>query len=234
MRDALRLTVPNGKAREIKVYLKTIGRNVILRRGTSDLWCLQNVFLDQEYDTPFPVDPKVIIDGGANIGMTTLFFSDKYPRAQIIAIEPEVSNFAILEKNCGALPHVNLINAALWPTEQALAIKDSTAEKWAFSVTGGINESDEEAVKSVTIPEIFRRFGISHIDILKLDVEGAERELFRNGAEAWLGSVGQIIIELHDLLVSGCAHAFYGKIARHQFVQDIQGKNIFVSFRALK
>jgi len=113
IKDALRLTFPYGRTPELKVYLTSLKRHVVLRRGTSDIWCLQNVLLDHEYNTPFPVDPKVIIDAGANIGMATLFFTHKYPRAKIVAIEPEASNFAILSKNCSGLPNVTLTNAAL-------------------------------------------------------------------------------------------------------------------------
>jgi FkbM family methyltransferase len=231
IKDTLRLTFPKGKTRELKVYLTSIKRNIVLRRGTSDIWCLENVFLDQEYKTPFQVDPKVIIDAGANIGMVTLFFSQKYPQATIIAIEPEASNFAILRKNCAGLPNVTLINAALWPTEQALVIQDSAADKWAFSVTEGKKLADLEPVKAVTIPGLLRQLGVEYIDILKLDIEGAERELFNIGAESWLGAVGQIIIELHDRFISGCAFAFYAKVTHYPFIQEIQGKNIFINFR---
>lgn len=232
-RDALRLTFPKAKTRELGIYLTPIKRNIIVRRGTSDISCLQNVFLDQEYETPFRVDPKIIIDAGANIGMTTLFFSEKYPGARIVAIEPEASNFAILRKNCAGLPNVTLIHAALWPTEQALVIQDSSAEKWAFSVIEGKNSTGSQPVKAITIPVLLRELGVKHIDILKLDIEGAERELFNTGAESWLGTVGQIIIELHDRFISGCASAFYAKITRYPFIQAIRADNIFVNFRTV-
>jgi len=229
--DALRLTLPRAKTRELEIYVTLIKRSIVIRRGTSDLWCLENVFLDQEYKTPFQVDPRVIIDAGANIGITTLFFSQEYPRAKIIAIEPEASNFAILKKNCSGLPNVVLINAALWPTEQALVIQDTAVEKWAFSVTGEKNSTGMEQVKAVTIPSLLRQLGVEHIDILKLDIEGAERELFNLGAESWLGAVGQIIIELHDRFIPGCAFAFYAKIANYPFVQSVRADNVFINFR---
>lgn len=83
-RDALRLAFPDGKRRELSIYLTPIRRNIVLRRGTSDIWCLQNVFLDQEYKTPFRVDPKVIVDAGANIGMATLFFQKNIPKRKLL------------------------------------------------------------------------------------------------------------------------------------------------------
>ena len=230
-RDAFRLIFPQGKGREVKIFLTPVRRNVVLRRGTSDIKCLQNVFLDLEYKTHFRTDPKVIIDAGANIGMATLFFSLHYPQAKIVAIEPEPSNFALLRQNCSALRNVTLVHAALWPTEQALVIQDSQAEKWAFSVKVGESAADLDAVKSVTVPGLLDELEIGHIDILKLDVEGAERELFNRGAESWLGAVGLIIIELHDRFVPGCAFALYSKIVQYPFVQEIEGKNIFINFQ---
>src|SRR5215469_16248345 len=87
--DALRLSFPRSKQKELEIYLAPIKRKVFVRYGTSDVYCLKNIFLDEEYLTPFDVDPKVIIDGGANIGMSTLFFSQKYPGAKIVAVQPE-------------------------------------------------------------------------------------------------------------------------------------------------
>lgn len=231
IRDALFLAFPKSRGRKLEVYLTPIGRKVCLRHGTSDVMCLQNVFLDQEYETPFSVDPKVLIDGGANIGLTTLYFSQKFPKAKIIAIEPEPSNFEILKKNCGDLPGVVLVNAALWPTERTLVIQDSSVEKWAFSVAEGSNLSSSELVKAITIPELLRKYNLEYIDILKLDIEGAERELFKEGAESWLGAVGQIIIELHDRLKPGCAFAFYSKITQYPFDQTTKADNVFVNLR---
>ena len=237
IKDALKLTFANylafanDKPRELEVCLAPLNRNVILRCGTSDIWCLEKVFLDQEYKTPFPVDPRVIIDAGANIGMATLFFTQQYPQAKIIAIEPEASNYAILRQNCAGLANVVLVNAALWPTEQALVIQDPAAEKWAFSVTSGKNTANVETVKGVTIPGLLRELGGRQIDILKLDIEGAERELFNTAAESWIEAVGQIIIELHDRYVAGCAFAMYSHLAHNPFVQEIQGENIFINLR---
>jgi FkbM family methyltransferase len=228
--DALRLAFPKAKPREVEVYLSSVKRTITLRRGTSDIRCMEKVFLHEEYQTPLRVDPQIIVDAGANIGLATVFFSHKYPQAKIVAVEPEPSNFAILRKNCTGLPNTILINAALWPTDEALVIENSTVEKWAFRVTERKEGTNSESVKAVTIPGLLRRLRVEHIDILKLDIEGGERELFSLGAESWLGSVRQIIIELHDRFVSGCAFAFYTKITQYQFIQEIRGENIFVTF----
>ena len=73
---------------EVNVSLRMINRCVIIRPGTSDLRCLGKVFGDREYAIPFEINPRLIVDAGANIGLVTLYFSGKFPAAKIIAIEP--------------------------------------------------------------------------------------------------------------------------------------------------
>ena len=220
----------HGADREIEIHLQPSRYKVVLRCDTSDILCLEKVFSNMEYETPFPLDARVIVDAGANIGMATLFFAQKYPKARIIAIEPEHSNFQLLQRNCAGLANVVVLEAALWCDNRRLLIQDERAEKWMFSVA----ESDKQTspgsqqVKAVTIPDLLKDFGLKHIYLLKLDIEGAEYELFRNGTEAWLGAVRQIVIELHDRFRPGCAQGFYAALAHRAFAQEIRGENIFI------
>jgi FkbM family methyltransferase len=231
-KDALHCVRHGNDKREKLIHLKPLGRNVTIRLGTSDLQCVEKVFLACEYRNPFPLKPKFIIDAGANIGTATLFFAREYPDAQIIAIEPEASNFNLLKRNCQHLPNVIPINAALWSSEQQLKIADPAAESWAFSIAAvnGNGAPSATTVAAVTVAGLFEKYGVAQIDLLKLDVEGAERELFQGNPEAWLGSVNQIIIELHDRIWPGCAEAFYKAVTRRSFNQEVRGENIFVRF----
>lgn len=228
--DALKLALAEGKDREIQIYLRPVGRPIALRCATSDIICLRKVFLQEDYRSPFPIDPRIIIDAGANIGMATLFFAQQYPKAKIIAIEPERSNFQILQRNCAGLANVTLVEAALWPEHCTLTIKDPQAEKWSFSVTAARPESEPNSrkVRALTIPDLLQEFHLDHIDLLKLDIEGAEKELFNANAGSWLGSVGQIVIELHDRLQTGCARSFYAALVPAPFAQEVRGENIFI------
>ena len=83
-------------------------------------------------------------------------------------------------------------------------------------------------MSAVTIPGILREMDAARIDILKLDIEGAEYELFKTGAESWLGAIRQIVIELHDRYRPGCSQVFYAAIGRFPFAQEIRGENIFI------
>jgi hypothetical protein len=88
-------------------------------------------------------------------------------------------------------------------------------------------------VPSVTIGDILRESGFDHIDILKLDIEGAEKELFREGWEEWLPKVRMIVIELHDRFVPGCSQSFYSAILKRPFRQEVNGENVLIRFGPL-
>lgn len=227
--DALRIAFNNAGGGVIKTFLTPIGREVIVRLGTSDMQCVEKIFLSEEYRAPFPIQPEVIVDAGANIGMATLFFAHQFPSACIVAIEPEESNFRVLSENCAGLKNVSLLKGALWSTSTPMTIADRNAEAWAFSVVETtMADSAEDRIKGISVPDILKMFKFDRIDLLKLDIEGAERELFSVGVEEWIEKVSVIVIELHDRYVSGCAEAFYSALASRRFTQEIKGENVFV------
>lgn len=199
---------------------------VLVRRGGSDWPTFEKVFVDQEYGVDMPgAAPRLIIDAGANVGYATLFFARKFPEARILAIEPEASNFAQLVTNTRAYPNVTPIQAALWGRAERLAITNPGADSWSFRVSAADGAG---GVRGVTIPELLALAGAERVDLLKLDIEGAEKDLFEHGAEEWLGRVGLIIAELHDRNRPGCSRAFYQALTRFEFGQFPMGENIVV------
>jgi FkbM family methyltransferase len=221
------------RSRLIEFRLKPIGRDILVRPSSSDLSCVEEVFLHRGYDIPFSLRPRVIIDAGANIGMTSLYFGARFPEARILAIEPDQSNFELLRRNCAGLENVTCIRAGLWPTSTPLSLIDPEAEKWALAVKPA-NDDDASMPKipSVTIPELMERHDIDRIDILKLDIEGAEQELFASETDRWIDRVDTIAIELHDRLKSGCAETFYAALHGRSFAQEIRGGNTVVRLEA--
>ncbi|HZC80198.1 MAG TPA: hypothetical protein VE222_00515, partial [Nitrospiraceae bacterium] len=79
---------------------------IILRAGTSDRPTFSKIFVDQEYAIDLNITPRLIIDGGANVGYAAIFFARRYPHASIVAVEPEPQNFRLLERNTAAYPNV--------------------------------------------------------------------------------------------------------------------------------
>lgn len=232
--DAIRLTGKTGNSStESDVFLRMLDRRVTIRLGTSDFDCLGKVFMNQEYKIPFDTaTPRLIVDAGANIGLATLYFANRFPNAKIISIEPEPSNYELLARNCSGIANVTPRHAALWNAEASLQIANPEAEKWCFKVSPGTNPGS--AINALTIPQILVESDYHTIDILKVDIEGAERELFCDGCEAWLPHIKMIIIELHDRFTPGCSRAVYSKLCQMPFHQEICGENIFILLRSDK
>ncbi len=155
-----------------------------------------------------------------------MYFANKFPAAKIVAIEPDSENAALLRRNCAGLPNVTIIEAALWPVNRTVSLCDPGTGAWTFSVMDDRLTEKVADVATVTTQELFERLG-GRIDLLKLDVEGSERELFSYDP-TWLDHVGSIAIELHDRYRQGCAKAFYSALITKSFRQETKGETIFV------
>lgn len=229
-RDAIRLrTTLRGVDQPLEVDCRPLNRKIWLRPATSDLEVFHEIFADKDYEFAcWDISPKLIVDAGANIGLTSLYFSMRHPGAKIIAIEPEPSNLEILRRNTRGEANIEVIAGALWPRKASLSMTDENAEKWAFSVSE--TERDGSGIEAWTIPDILDHAGADRIDLLKIDIEGAEKDLFSAGWQEWLPRVRRIVIELHDRLVPGCSMAFYRAVLSRDFRQMSGGDNLAVDF----
>jgi FkbM family methyltransferase len=194
-----------------------------IRAGTEDAIVFQQVFFERQYDLDLSSHPKLIIDGGAHVGCATRFFASKYPDAIIVAIEPESTNFTLLKANVGGCRNVLPIRAALWGTPAVLNIVDPHSASWAFQVEEGNSEGIATTL-GLTVDELLAWSASSSIDILKLDVEGAEREIFSSDCTHWMGAVSAMIIELHDRFVAGCREALERATAGFEFTESVSGE----------
>lgn len=210
--------------RMIKICLPNEKGEIILRPGTSDIGVFEQIFINEEYHFSNDTEPDVIIDAGANIGLASIYFSINYPKAKIIAIEPESSNFILLQENVKKYPNVICEKAGLWHKNTTLKISNPDKQKHSFKVE---ESSDCEAFKAVTIDELMKKHHAPYIDILKIDIEGAEKELFSDYPD-WISKIGMIVIELHDKHKVGCNRAFY--TATDPFVKEEfrKGENVFL------
>jgi FkbM family methyltransferase len=191
---------------EVAVHCPTTGRPVTLRLGTSDLATYEKIFAEREYFFEPSKAPRVILDAGANIGLAALYFASRFPAARIIAIEPEESNFALLAKNTAPFPTITPIQAALWGEDVQVDVVDPGLDKWGFRASE-IGEAGPagvcHSVAGMTVDRIMREQGLDFIDILKMDIEGGEIEVFNGGGE-WLDRTGLLVVELHERYRPGC------------------------------
>jgi FkbM family methyltransferase len=216
----------------IEVKRNEIKAPFYLRLKTSDLPTYDQVFIKLEYEFAISRIPKVILDAGANIGLASIYFANKYPDAKIIALEPEQSNFKMLEMNVSAYPNVFPVQAALWNKNEEVSVIDTDLGKWGFvtetkDTSGRLQGITCHTVEAITVDKIMQNFNIETIDILKIDIEGAEKEVFSDSS-AWIERVDSIIVELHDSMKMGCSRSFYN--GSNGFVDEwTQGENVYLS-----
>ncbi|MEX2231777.1 MAG: FkbM family methyltransferase [Cyclobacteriaceae bacterium] len=185
-----------------------------LRPFTSDIKVFREIFLFRVYSFELNFIPAVIIDAGANIGLSSIFFAGRFPLATIYAIEPETSNFFSLQKNIAGYRNIKAAQTALWHRDTMLKIVDPKENHWAFTVEE-CDKGDPGSFCAVSITSFMQHHGIEKIDLLKMDIEGAEREVFSANYDYWLIRTKMIIIELHDWLKAGCSSVFFNAIARY-------------------
>lgn len=172
-----------------------------LRSRTGDYFVFYEVFLDECYRLPSWLrgKPMRILDLGANIGLTSLYFSTLVPDARLACVEPDEANVRLLRMNLAALgDRVQVISGAVGErTTSRLFLPGPT---WGGALDSGGNEraphADGRAVACYSMADIIARTGFDRIDLLKMDVEGAEKEIFA-GDLTWLSVVDVILIELH-------------------------------------
>ena len=188
-----------NKSVKLKIYNGLLRKWITVRTKTSDLAVFEKVIKNEEYALPANYHPKVIIDAGANIGVSTLYFAAKYPQAMVIAVEPDESNFRMLQTNTAGWNSIRSMKAAIW--KESVSVNLSGEKNSDFQVNldgyGG-------TVEGITFDELMNRFAVNYVDVMKIDIEGAEKEVFET-AQTWIHKVGMIVIELHDRFKPGCS-----------------------------
>jgi FkbM family methyltransferase len=214
----------------VRMQLAGIKHPLWARAGTSDVETFEEVFLMRQYDLPFAgFEPVHILDVGANIGYASVYFAARWPQARILAVEPATSNLDLLDRNTRPWNHITCLQAAVWSHPSWVQVANPKDEPNAFRMSES-HDSRKENIPAYTISQLIERQGCSHLDLLKMDVEGAEAEIFQNGT-AWLGRIKVLIIELHDRIVPGCAQALYSALQGYRFQQEIMGGNLAIDLR---
>jgi FkbM family methyltransferase len=172
-------------------------------------------------------DTKVecVIDCGANIGLTTVLFTNMFPDAKVVAIEPGSENFLMLQKNTNGYDKVFPVRAGVWSRKTNLEVIDQYGAGNNGLIVRETNDLD--GVPAVTIQDIMNDYSVTHIDLLKVDVEGAEREIFKQGASGWLSKTKVLLIELHDYKISGSSSNFVKAVSQHSFDIYVTGEVLF-------
>jgi FkbM family methyltransferase len=219
-----------------KFRFENLPHPIHLRRGTSDIPTFHQIFTFRDYDIPLPFEPRTIIDAGANIGFASVYFANKFPGANIVCVEPEKSNFEILQKNIQGYANITpLKNAISNEGGTTFNVVDGGGGNWGFmtlSESATTKGKIVDTVATISIGEIVAQMGFDRIDLLKIDIEGAEKELFENNYETWLPKTRCLIIELHDGMKPGCSKSFFSAISKYDFSYRHRGENLIFTNNA--
>jgi FkbM family methyltransferase len=214
------------------VRMKKIEHPFTLRKNPYDYVTFEEVLLKKSYELPAGVKPARIIDGGGNIGLTAVFFANRFPEAKIITVEPDKDNFELLSANCSSYKNITCMNAGIWNRPAHLTIIDQghgnnafTVEEVAVAVPG--------SVAAVSIESIRQSQQWDTIDVVKLDIEGSEKQVFEKEYESWLPRTKVLFIELHDRMVKGCSKAVFAAMSKYDFNCEIAGENLLFVNTAL-
>lgn len=169
-----------------------LGSAIHFNNGQELLHSLVEIFEEDIYDIHFNTDHPLIIDCGANIGLSVIYLKHKSPGARIIAFEPDPTNFKLLQKNTSGFKfeNVSLRNEAIWKENTVLQfVSDGTL---GSKLTEQAKYGNMIEVKATRLRDLLDQ----KIDFLKLDIEGAEYEVLKDCADG-LSNVNHLFIEFH-------------------------------------
>lgn len=198
------------------LVVKISGLAVRLRRSSPDLYVAVSSLTD-EFDILSSLLPKefdgLILDGGGYIGTAAIKFACMYPEATVVTIEPSSENFEILGDNVKRFPNIVPLKAALTlEGVDKVTLNSRDTGQWGFTIIENPHDAatltELEEVAAMSIEQIRQQYSEKLVGMIKLDVEGAEKQLFEDPNSS-LQQIPIVFAELHDRIVPGCTDAFY-------------------------
>ncbi|MET4798979.1 FkbM family methyltransferase [Bradyrhizobium sp. LB11.1] len=238
---SLRRAFAKDRANVVQLRLRSNNEPIFLRIGSSDWEVLKQVYFLQEYAPPSEKHEEgmrclynrmlaegrtpCILDCGANIGIASLWYSKQYPQAKIIAIEPEPSNFRVLQMNAQNHSNILPVQAAISDRISSVSLQNNDGgASWSWQTI----ETENGSTPTVTVESLIAEIPDAALLAVKIDIEGFETELMRSNTQ-WCDTAPLIVFESHDwkLPWSGSAHSFFVTLTKQKrdFLQ--RGENTF-------
>jgi FkbM family methyltransferase len=189
-----------------KIQIEFKGLNIRCRKYSSDIDVFKQIFLDNEFQVLHELIMKegkeimTILDLGGNIGISALWFDANFKNPQIFVVEPDIDNFRLLEENL-KINNVNSINVnkGIWKDSRKLFFDKTFRDAQSWSITLTERPISKEYINSISIDDLVNQYKITRIDLLKIDIEGGETEIFNETNEGlfFLKITKVIAIEIH-------------------------------------
>jgi FkbM family methyltransferase len=210
-------------AKPVSVFSKLVKSRLKFRPGTSDHSVFFQIFVHLGYGCLDKLrDVNLIVDCGANVGYTSVYLLNRFPKARVVAVEPDPGTFAILKANLAPYTgRYRAICSAVWSHSAGLVFSaNRPGGEWTNSVRPP-NTSESANLTATDISTLLEESGAERISILKIDIEGAESVVFSSNYESWIKRVDNLVIELHG---QECRSIFETAIAAENFAISEHGE----------
>lgn len=196
-------------------------------------YLFNEIFYRNEYLFDSINKKPIIFDCGANIGFATIFFKWKYPESEIFAFEPDKETFKMLKKNIeqNQLQNIHLYN-------YAISDKDGVIDFYYDSINPGSllmstnaerMSKDKVSVRCISIADFMTNNDIHHVDFVKLDIEGAEKDVLKDlNEKKQLQNINKLIVEYHHKIghTKSDLSSFLQILEKNNFEYQIDTRNI--------
>jgi FkbM family methyltransferase len=240
---SLRFSIDTAQARPLVLAgvrgkplakLRWRGHDVFYRPATSDPFAIYQVLLRRhgkaEYYLPLAFQPEVILDIGSNIGASILFFRERFPAARIYGFEPHPATFAVLQRNVGSLPSVEIFNYGLGAADANVSVPFNDADFSRFmstdTTTDWAGPLRPTSCQIKHAGDVMKNLGVAKVDLIKIDCEGAEYDVLTALPPHLLRQCKWIVGEMHD----ASAFPLLAFLAPH-FDLDLKKRMFAPSFR---
>jgi FkbM family methyltransferase len=182
-----------------RLRVRPLHGGVWVRSRSTDVSVVWELFSGREYELERNIRVESVLDLGANIGVFAAFTAARFGSTlkSYIGVEPDPESFEMLEKNIVEIelkPRARIIRGAVSDRCGTLRFNNGVAS-WARCV----DESGKLEVRALTVNAILEEAGLPEVDLMKVDIEGSERELME-AAPSWRHLVKALVVELHSPL----------------------------------
>jgi FkbM family methyltransferase len=196
--DNLINSIDLNRIKSLKKYeessINFLGKNIKFSDNEAFIGMVNEIFIKKNYMFISQTNSPLILDCGANIGLSTIFFKQIYPNSKIICFEPDPKIYDLLKYNLNQFNYddIQIFNSAVWVRDEKLIFESD--KSWGGKIVSENNN------KTITIDAInLNKYLAYEVDFLKIDIEGAEYEVIKNSSELILKNVKNIFFEWHSL-----------------------------------
>ena len=183
--------------------LPELSHPLFFRCGTSDILNMLQIFQRQEYGSVIPHTPARILDLGAYAGYAAVFLANRFPAAEILAVEPSPANYRMLQMNTLPYRAIRTLQAAVWDRTARLEVAARDTGDWGNI----LRQADGGDIAGFSVADLLASQAWRCAEFVKCDIEGSEVRVFSDPRAPWLDGIDTLAIETHDRMIPGCSAA---------------------------